>query len=180
MTERSAKRLLILFSVAWMVAVGWFLFQQHTAPEVKALRQQQFERKMATCQGTFAERYDCTSALLRRQSSDRANWWAIRLLLVFGPPLSASAAYAIWWNTRERRREAERNLSRKDRLEHEIHDGHHTAEPPLREIDEIRRRADERRRTAKPHGDTPGSTTGKPVAEDHPPTNPATKEPPAS
>lgn len=162
MTERSAKRLLILLSLAWMVAIGLFLFRQHTDPELEALRRHQFEQKMNDCRGTFAERYECTSALLRKQSSDKANWWALRLLLLFGPPLGACAAYATWWNVRERRREATREHARLERLEQE-----HVAEAaakaqreevPVREIDEIRRRAEERRRAAKEqHGASPAA-----------------------
>ena len=168
MTERQVKRLLVLLSVAWMAFAGWFLLQPHMTPEVEALRQQQFEQKMNECRGRFAERYECTSSLLRQQSSDKANWWAMRLFLVFGPPLAASAAYAIWWNVRERRREAARNRAREERLEHETHENHPADQPPLREIDEIRRRADERRRTANQPDDPPDPTTPEP-----------TKKPPA-
>jgi len=174
MSERFAKRLLIVFSVAWMVAIAWFLFRQHTDPGIEALRQQQFDQKMNDCRGRFAERYDCTSALLRQQSWDMASLWTLRLLLLFGPPLAASVGHAIFWNLRERQREAERNRARLERLDHEAPDDRSAADdPPLREIDEIRRRADERRRAALQHPDTPGAT---PADEDHP----ATEDPPSS
>lgn len=173
MTERYAKRLLILVSLVWMAATGWFMFKQHTDPELEALRQLQFEQKLKDCKGTFSERYDCTSALLRQKSSDKANWWALRLLLIFGPPLGASAAYAAWWNVRERRREATREHVRLERLDHE-HEAEAAAkaqreELPVREIDEIRRRAEERRRAAKEQRTEPPDESTAPEAPKEPP-----------
>ena len=175
MTQRFAKGLLVLLSVVWMAAAGWLVFGQETGPEVEALRQQRFEQQLNDCLARSSERYECTSALLRKKSSDTANWWAGRLLLIFGPPLAASAAYAVRANLRERRREAARNQARLERREHQAEDSEPEDEdPPLREIDEIRRRADDRRRAAKQPRETLDQEADGPAGGNHR----GTQEPP--
>ena len=80
MTERLAKRLLIVVSVVWMAVTGGFLLRQHTDPELAALRQHQFEQKLKDCKGSFSERYECTSALRKsapapqRAGNPAAGW----------------------------------------------------------------------------------------------------------
>lgn len=199
MTKRLAKGLLVLVSVVWMAAVGWYLLQQRTDPALEALRQQQFEQKMKDCRGQFSERYDCTSALLRQRSRETAAWWAIRLALLFGPPLAAGVVYSVFINWYDRRREAARNQARLERREQGIQPyfagtgaetGTETVigtwigtktgaeeqkeeEPPLREIDLIRRRADERRRAAKHQYQPPEA------APDDQPLDPTDEDPPS-
>lgn len=162
MIERFAKGLLILLCVLWMAASGWVLLGQPTNTEADAYRQQMFEQKLKDCRGQFSERYDCMSALFRQKSSALAGSWAGRLLLIFGPPLAVSVAYAVFRSLRERRREEERNRARLERRERETRgvpqaktEGKEKEALPLREIDEIRRRADERRRAAKQQRENP-------------------------
>lgn len=179
MAKLFTKRFVILFSTAWIAVVAGFLYVERTAPQLEAERQQEFERKLGECRGTFSERYECTSALLRKQSSDKATAWTLQLLLLFGPPLAAGSAYAVRRNLRERRHEEEAERARLERLHREAHE----ALPPLedfprREIDDIRKRADERRRMAKLDRRAAGQIREEeagepPPPKDHPPKGPA-------
>lgn len=176
MIVRFAKGLLILVSTLWMLGSGWTLFSQPANPDAEAYRQQMFEQKMKDCRGQFSQRYDCMSTLLRQQSSALAGSWAGRLLLIFGPPLVASVAYVLFRSRGESRREKMRNMARLERREREAREALErekgprarvvTEDEPLREIDEIRRRAAERRRAAREKRGDADDDAERPLSDD--------------
>jgi len=141
-TVRTAKWILILFSLAWMGAIGWHEFENRTPPETAAVRERLLEQKLKDCRGQYSARYDCKAELLRDQGSDTTLAWARRLGLIFVPPLVLALIYGMLNRRHEERRESKRNrlrLERKERAAAEARQQAITDEQ--HQIEEIRRRA---------------------------------------
>lgn len=118
MGERLVKGGLVLLSLAWIAAAGWFVLQDRVDPATAALLEQRFEQRLNDCEGQFSARYDCRSKLMRGRSWDTVMLWTQRLGITFGPPLALALIFTLVWNARERRIEVARNQARLARKAH--------------------------------------------------------------
>ena len=84
-----------------------------------AVRQGELQRQLEDCKGSFKERYECKSALMRSEQQSSFYFWAERLGLVFGPPLLAYIAYNLIIRWIEGKEEVVRRKVRLARLEKE-------------------------------------------------------------
>lgn len=82
-------------------------------------RNEQLQAQMRDCRGSFSERYDCKSALLRASGQQSFFFWSTKLGLTFGPPLIIYIIYNLWMRAYDRRDESVRRVARVERLERE-------------------------------------------------------------
>lgn len=82
-------------------------------------RNQQLQLQMRDCRGTFSERYDCKSAILRAGGQQSFYFWGTALGVTFGPPLMIYIIYNLWMRAYDRREESVRRVARVERLERE-------------------------------------------------------------
>lgn len=127
--------------VAWIAASTWFVFfTSDPAADARAVRaEQMFEQRLRDCRGSFSERYECKSALIRERDKALFYDWAERLGTVFAPPLAVFALYVAFLGLRWRKAESKRRVRRVERIEMQ------KEEARLAAIEEDRRRSAEER-----------------------------------
>jgi hypothetical protein len=141
---RFVKWSAVLIAFLWMGAAGWHQFFATTDADRTAYQQQLYEQRLRDCRSQYATRYDCTSEVIRRQNHEIVVLWAIRLGIIFGPPLALALVYSIVSNTRERRKEVRRNRARLERKAREAEEARQRAiEHGRQQIEEARKRAEQ-------------------------------------
>jgi hypothetical protein len=100
----------ITISVAWIVFAFW---NQIIEPMYEYERRAKHtEERMNVCSGTFAQRFDCKSALLVTKQQKDFYFWAQGLLVMFFPP-SLLAAFYSWHMRRLEQKEVEEYIAKK-------------------------------------------------------------------
>lgn len=95
MTKRDRKRLKLSVTTAsliWMAAIGWAMFGQLNSDDMGNHNSSAIRDRMAECQGTFRERYDCKESIIVKSGQQTFNDMFLRFMLVIVPPLAAN----IW------------------------------------------------------------------------------------
>lgn len=123
--------------IAWIGASAWYIFLRDQEPDLKwQAFERQIDQKINDCRGTFQERYDCKSALLREKYVESFYWWSQRISVIFIPTLVILTILYFFLRRQARLREGERVVARLDRLDKQAVDARERA------IEEGRRRAE--------------------------------------
>lgn len=125
----------------WIAAAGWMTIGTHYMDtgsfgpgEAFGKR---YDQKVKDCRGTFSERYDCKSAVIRDRNVRTFYFWAKKVGLTFGPALGIGGAWFVFYLLVERKRESVR---RRVRLERKAREAEAERQ---RQIEEGKRRAEE-------------------------------------
>jgi len=118
-TKSAVKWATTAAAVLWCVVVGWDQFNDlGTFAFGKAdYREQAIQKQLKECRGTFQERYDCKSAILRAHGRDSFYFWSKKYSLTFGPALFFYVAFTFWLRSVETVEERERRVRRVARIE---------------------------------------------------------------
>ena len=97
-TKSAVKWAMTVTAVAWCIVVGWDQFNDLGIFSVgqQDFREEAIQRQLKDCKGTFQERYDCKSAILRQNGRDSFYFWAKKCSLTFGPALFFYVAFGFW------------------------------------------------------------------------------------
>ena len=137
-------------SLAWIVASAWYIFLRDSEPDMNQLAfERQIEQKINDCRGTFSQRYDCKSALLREKYVQSFYWWSERISIIVVPSLVVLTLLYFFLQWRAHLREGERVVARLERLdkqsvdarERAIQEGRHRSELARLETEAKRRHA---------------------------------------
>lgn len=138
-------------AVLWCVVVGWDQFNDlgTFAFGQEDFREQAIQRQLKDCKGTFQERYDCKSAILRAHGRDSFYFWAKKYSLTFGPALFIYVAFGFWLRSVETVEEKDRRIRRVARIEaRKLKEGRYAQEQARRRSISARRRQDIRKAEA--------------------------------
>ena len=118
-TKSAVKWTTTAAAVIWCVVVGWDQFNDlgTFAFGQEDFREQAIQKQLKDCKGTFQERYDCKSAILRAHGRDSFYFWAKKYSLTFGPALFFYVAFTFWLRSVETVEEKERRIRRVARIE---------------------------------------------------------------
>lgn len=118
-TKTAVKWVTTAAAVVWCVVVGWDQFNDlgTFAFGQEDFREQAIQRQLKECKGTFQERYDCKSAILRAHGRDSFFFWAKKYSLTFGPALFFYVAFTFWMRSVETVEEKDRRIRRVERIE---------------------------------------------------------------
>lgn len=118
-TKSAVKWFTTAAAVVWCVVVGWDQFNDlgTFAFGQEDFREQAIQRQLKDCKGTFQERYDCKSAILRAHGRDSFFFWAKKYSLTFGPALFFYVAFTFWMRSVETVEEKDRRIRRVERIE---------------------------------------------------------------
>lgn len=84
-------------ALLWVIVVGFDqFFGVGTFDYAASAREEQLQSMMKACKGTFKQRYECKSAILRAQGRDTFNYWGKKYLLTFAQPLFLYVAFHMW------------------------------------------------------------------------------------
>ena len=96
-TKKSVKWGSAVVALLWVIVVGFDqFFGVGTFDYAASAREEQLQSMMKACKGTFKQRYECKSAILRAQGRDTFNYWGKKYLLTFAPPLFLYVAFHMW------------------------------------------------------------------------------------
>ncbi len=138
-------------AVLWCLVVGWDQFNDlgTFAFGQEDFREQAIQRQLKDCKGTFQERYDCKSAILRAHGRDSFYFWAKKYSLTFGPALFFYVAFTFWLRSVETVEEKDRRIRRVARIEaRRQKEGRYAQEQGRRRSISARRRQDIRKAEA--------------------------------
>lgn len=90
----------------WAIAAGWGELSKIELPD--DFRSPAYKRQAEKCEGSFARRYECKSAIIINNDNSTFYDWALRLIIVFGPPTLIWGLYNRVQARRERQAEEER------------------------------------------------------------------------
>jgi hypothetical protein len=93
-------------SLLWIVAAGWGELSKIELPD--NFRSATYKRQAENCEGSFERRYECKSHIIINNDTSAFNDWALRLIIVFGPPALIVALFNRVRVRRERQAEEER------------------------------------------------------------------------
>jgi hypothetical protein len=118
-TKSAVKWTTTAAAVIWCVIVGWDQFNDlgTFALGQEDFREQAIQKQLKDCKGTFQERYDCKSAILRAHGRDSFFFWAKKYSLTFGPALFFYVAFTFWLRSVETVEEKGRRVRRVERIE---------------------------------------------------------------
>jgi CheY-like chemotaxis protein len=126
-----------LACLAWIGAATWYIFLRDQPPD---LAWQAFERsiehKINDCTGSFGERYECKSALVRQEKVALFYWWAERVSIILAPAFGLLTVLFFYFKIIARKTEEKRVAARLQRIDFKA------MEARQRAIDESRRRAE--------------------------------------
>ena len=87
-TKKSVKWGAAGVALLWVFVVGFDqFFGGSTFDYAATAKEEQLQRTLASCRGTFKERYNCKSSILLAQGRDSFNYWSKKYLITFGPPI---------------------------------------------------------------------------------------------
>ena len=117
-TKKKVKWGSAIFTIVWILAVGLDQFGEFGAFDYgKSVREEQIQRQLKTCKGSFQYRYNCKSAILRAHGRDTFNYWGTKLGYTFGPALLIYMIFNLWLRRVEWNEESERRRKRIIRIE---------------------------------------------------------------
>jgi len=119
-TKSSVRWVVTVLAVLWVAGIGWDQFNDlgtFSLDENGDQREQQIQKQLKDCRGTFQERYDCKSAILRAHGRDSFYYWAKKYSLTFGPALFLYIAFHFWLRSVETVEEKARRERRMARIE---------------------------------------------------------------
>ena len=118
-TKSSVKWVSIALAIVWLALVGWDQFNDLGTFALGAndYREEAIQKQLKDCHGTFHERYDCKSAILRAHGRDSFYFWSKKYALTFGPALFIYVAFTFWLRSVETVEEKERRIRRVARIE---------------------------------------------------------------
>ncbi len=135
-------------AVVWCIVVGWDQFNDlgTFAFGQEDFREQAIQRQLKDCKGTFQERYDCKSGILRAHGRDSFYFWTKKYSLTFGPALFFYVAFSFWLRSVETVEEKDRRIRRVARIEaRRQKEGRYAQEQGRRRSISARRRQDIRK-----------------------------------
>jgi CheY-like chemotaxis protein len=125
--------------VAWMGAASWYVYFQ-PGKEFPDLAWSAYERsmdqKMNDCTGSFSERYECRSTLIRQEKVALFYWWAERVSIVVVPVFVVLTLLYFYLKYEARKAEKIRVVARLERMDKKAMEARQKA------IDEGKRRAE--------------------------------------
>lgn len=96
-TKKSVKWGAGVVAIIYMLVVGFDqFFGGATFSYVTTAREEHLQQTLASCRGTFRERYDCKSSILLAQGRNSFNYWSKKYLISFAPPIFIYVAFHIW------------------------------------------------------------------------------------
>ena len=96
-TKKSVKWGAAGVALLWVFVVGFDqFFGGSTFDYAATAKEEQLQRTLASCRGTFKERYNCKSSILLAQGRDSFNYWSKKYLITFGPPIFLYVAFHMW------------------------------------------------------------------------------------
>jgi hypothetical protein len=118
-TKSAVKWTTTAAAVLWCVIVGWDQFNDLGTFGFgqEDFREEAIQKQLKECKGTFHERYDCKSAILRAHGRDSFYFWAKKYSLTFGPALFFYVAFTFWLRSVETVEEKDRRVRRVARIE---------------------------------------------------------------
>ena len=119
-TKSSVKWAVVVLAILWVAGIGWDQFNDLGTFSLNAgedLREAQIQKQLKECRGTFQERYDCKSAILRAHGRDSFYYWSKKYALTFGPALFLYLAFHFWLRSVETVEEKARRERRVARIE---------------------------------------------------------------
>ena len=139
-------------SLAWILASSWYIFLHDSEPDMNRLAfERQIEQKIDDCRGTFSQRYDCKSALLREKYVQSFYWWSERISIIVVPSLVVLTVLYFFLQWRARLREGERVVARLERLDKQSVDARERAILEGRRRSELARLQTEAKRRHAAH-----------------------------
>ena len=96
-TKKSVKWGAGIAGVIWMLVVGFDqFFGGSTFNYADTAREEQLQRTLASCRGTFKERYHCKSSILLAEGRNSFNYWSKKYLITFAPPIFIYVVFHMW------------------------------------------------------------------------------------
>ena len=116
---RQMKKVIMLFSTAWFIIVGWFALVQIPRDDLLTKESPEIMSRMENeCTGSYQQRYDCKNSIAIEVSNHSLYQVTVRIALtILGP------SFGLWYYLQLRRREPKPVYAKK-RVEGEpvIHD----------------------------------------------------------
>lgn len=141
---RFIKLAVLVVGLIWIAGAGWLTIGAHYLQTGSfgpgEAYEKRYDQKVKDCRGTFAQRYDCKSAVIRDKNVRTFYFWAKKVGLTFGPALGLGAVWFVFYLLVERKRETVR---RRVRLERKAREAEAERQ---RQIEEGKRRAEEAKR----------------------------------
>ena len=105
-------------AVLWMLIVGVMQFNDMGGFDYgDSVREEQLQKQLRKCKGSFKVRYECKSRILRVAGRDTVNYWGKKLMLTFVPALLIYVIFHLWLKRVEWDEEKERRRLRLIRIE---------------------------------------------------------------
>lgn len=107
-----------IFAVLWMLIVGFLQFNDMAGFDYgDNVREEQLQKQLKKCKGSFKVRYECKSRILRIAGRDTVSYWGKKLMLTFIPALLLYIIFHLWLKRIEWDEEKERRRLRVIRIE---------------------------------------------------------------
>lgn len=95
------KWIMIAVAAMWIAGAGWI--QISGAPDDYGFNSRSYRKASGACEGNYASRYQCKSSAIISGENKAFIDWAVRLAIIFVPPLGVSIAYGYLRRRREER-----------------------------------------------------------------------------
>lgn len=102
--SKYAKWAVIAIGAIWLLAAGWSQFSEvdtsyfyKSKHYVSSAQDRNVQRKLAKriCKGSFSQRYECRSSIMSTNEWQLFAVWAMKIMIVFGPPLVLHSGYRL-------------------------------------------------------------------------------------
>ena len=96
-TKKSVKWGAGILAIIYMLVIGFDqFFGGATFSYASSLHEELLQQRLASCRGTFKERYHCKSSILLGEGRDSFNYWSKKYLISFAPPIFVYVAFHMW------------------------------------------------------------------------------------
>lgn len=95
------KWLMIAIAAAWIAGAGWFQIAGVTGNY--GIGSSSYRKVSGACNGSFANRYACKSSAIIAGENQAFIDWAVRLAIIFIPPLGLTIVFGFVRRRREER-----------------------------------------------------------------------------
>lgn len=99
------KWLMIAIAAAWIAGAGWM--QISGATSNYGIGSSSYQKASRACGGSFASRYSCKSSAIIAGENQAFVDWAVKLAIIFIPPLGLTIVFGIVRRRREERQAEE-------------------------------------------------------------------------
>ncbi len=83
--------------VIYILVIGFDqFFGGATFSYANSQHEELLQQRLASCRGSFKERYDCKSSILLAEGRDSFNYWSKKYLITFAPPIFVYVAFHMW------------------------------------------------------------------------------------